>query len=65
MQIEADTPLSFPAFAEIYTSALGLSPLIDTLFARLRRKVDEELEFQKELTQVRGALDMIFACSQA
>ncbi|GAA5901891.1 U3 small nucleolar RNA-associated protein 15 [Sporobolomyces salmoneus] len=50
---------------EIYTSALGLSPLIDTLFTRLRRKVDEELEFQKELTQVRGALDMLFACSQA
>ncbi|GAA5963769.1 hypothetical protein JCM3765_006845 [Sporobolomyces pararoseus] len=50
---------------EIYTTALGLSPLIDTLFTRLRRKVDEELEFQKELTKVRGALDMIFSISQA
>ncbi|GAA6009957.1 hypothetical protein JCM11491_000880 [Sporobolomyces phaffii] len=49
---------------EIYTSALGLSPLIDTLFTRLRRKVGEELEFHKELTQVRGALDMVFAISQ-
>ncbi|GAA5982644.1 hypothetical protein JCM5350_002134 [Sporobolomyces pararoseus] len=50
---------------EIYTTALGLSPLIDTLFTRLRRKVDDELEFQKELTKVRGALDMIFSISQA
>ncbi|GAA6059631.1 hypothetical protein JCM10212_004134 [Sporobolomyces blumeae] len=49
---------------EIYTPALGLSPLIDSLFTRLRRKVDDELEFQRELTQVRGALDMIFAVSQ-
>ncbi|GAA5877675.1 hypothetical protein JCM1840_004981 [Sporobolomyces johnsonii] len=49
---------------EIYTPTLGLSPLIDALFTRLRRKVDEELEFQRELTQVRGALDMVFACSQ-
>lgn len=50
---------------EIYTPALGLSPLIDTLFTRLRRKVDDELEFHRELTQVQGALDMLFACSQA
>ncbi|GAA5951430.1 hypothetical protein JCM21900_004407 [Sporobolomyces salmonicolor] len=49
---------------EIYTPTLGLSPLIDALFTRLRRKVDEELDFQRELMQVRGALDMVFACSQ-
>ncbi|BGP19053.1 hypothetical protein JCM10213_009237 [Rhodosporidiobolus nylandii] len=49
---------------DIYTPTLGLSPLIDSLFARLRRKVDDELEFQRELTQVQGALDMVFACSQ-
>ncbi|GAA5831099.1 hypothetical protein JCM11251_005142 [Rhodosporidiobolus azoricus] len=48
---------------DIYTPTLGLSPLIDTLFSRLRRKVDEELEFQRELTQVQGALDMVFATS--
>ncbi|GAA5857356.1 hypothetical protein JCM8547_002237 [Rhodosporidiobolus lusitaniae] len=49
---------------DIYTPTLGLSPLIDTLFARLRRKVDDEVEFQRELTQVQGALDMVFAASQ-
>ncbi|GAA6012529.1 hypothetical protein JCM10207_009032 [Rhodosporidiobolus poonsookiae] len=49
---------------DIYTPTLGLSPLIDSLFTRLRNKVDEELEFQRELTSVQGALDMVFACSQ-
>jgi U3 small nucleolar RNA-associated protein 15 len=49
---------------EIYTPTLGLSPLIDSLFTRLRRKVDEELTFQQELTAVRGALEMVFASSQ-
>ncbi|GJN87988.1 hypothetical protein Rhopal_000943-T1 [Rhodotorula paludigena] len=48
---------------DIYTPTLGLSPLIDTLFARLRRKLDDELDFQRELTQVQGALDMVFASS--
>lgn len=51
--------------ADIYTPTLGLSPLIDTLFARLRRKLDEELSFHRELTQVQGALDMVFASSAA
>ena len=45
----------------MYTPVLGQSPLIDALFVRLRKKVDEELRFQKELTKVKGALDMIFA----
>lgn len=48
---------------EIYTPTLGLSPLVDSLFSKLKRKVNEELEFQIELTQVKGALDMIFATS--
>ncbi|BGP45421.1 U3 small nucleolar RNA-associated protein 15 [Rhodotorula kratochvilovae] len=48
---------------DIYTPTLGLSPLIDSLLARLQRKLDEELEFQRELTQVQGALDMVFASS--
>ncbi|SCZ92462.1 BZ3500_MvSof-1268-A1-R1_Chr5-2g07880 [Microbotryum saponariae] len=52
------------ALIEIYTPTLGLSPLVDGLFNRLRRKVDEELRFQRELMAVRGALDMVFASSQ-
>ncbi|BGO97179.1 U3 small nucleolar RNA-associated protein 15 [Rhodotorula toruloides] len=48
---------------DIYTPTLGLSPLIDTLFTRLRRKLDDELDFHRELTMVQGALDMVFASS--
>lgn len=45
----------------MYTSVLGRSPLIDTLFLRLRRKLDQELKFQRELHLLGGALDMILA----
>jgi len=48
---------------EMYAPVLGQSPLIDALFLRLRKKVEAELRFQKELTKVRGALDMVFAVS--
>lgn len=47
----------------MYTPVLGQSPLIDALFVHLRKKVEEELRFQRELTKVKGALDMIFASS--
>ena len=50
---------------EIYSPTLGLSPLVDGLFAKLNRRVTEELEFQKELTGIRGALEMVFASSQS
>lgn len=55
--------LTCPASTDIYTPTLGLSPLIDTLFTRLRRKLDDELDFHRELTMVQGALDMVFASS--
>ena len=47
----------------MYAPVIGQSPLIDTLFIKLRKKVDEELEFQKELTKVMGSLEMMFASS--
>lgn len=47
--------------AELYTPALGQSPLIDTLFLRLRKKVAEELRFQQELVKAKGALEMLLA----
>lgn len=50
---------------EIYTPTMGLSPLVDKLVGRLQRAVKEELEFQRELLQIRGALEMVFAGSQA
>ncbi|KIY49253.1 WD40 repeat-like protein [Fistulina hepatica ATCC 64428] len=46
---------------DMYTPILGQSPLIDTLFVRLRKKVAAELRFQKEVLKVKGALDMLFA----
>ena len=45
----------------MYTPVPGQSPLIDTLFARLRKKVAAELRFQKELVKAKGALDMLLA----
>ncbi|EJD01454.1 WD40 repeat-like protein [Fomitiporia mediterranea MF3/22] len=48
---------------DMYAPVLGQSPLIDALFVRLRKKVDEELRFQREILKVKGALDMIFASS--
>lgn len=50
---------------EIYEPTMGLSPLVDRLVARVGRAVREELEFQRELVQMRGALEMVFAASQA
>ncbi|TFY82709.1 hypothetical protein EWM64_g1308 [Hericium alpestre] len=46
---------------EMYTPVLGQSPLIDSLFVRLRKKVAAELRLQKELLKVKGALDMVFS----
>ncbi|KAF7796092.1 hypothetical protein EIP86_007263 [Pleurotus ostreatoroseus] len=48
---------------EMYTPVLGQSPLIDTLFVRLRKKIAAEIKFQEELVKARGALDMLFATS--
>lgn len=48
---------------DMYTPVFGHSPLIDGLLFQLRRKIEAELKFQNELTQVRGALDMILSAS--
>ena len=48
---------------DMYAPVLGQSPLIDALFVRLRKKVDVELAFQRDLAAARGALDMVFAAS--
>lgn len=47
----------------MYSAVLGQSPLIDSLFLRLRKKVAVEIQFQKELIKARGALEMVFASS--
>lgn len=48
---------------DMYAPVLGQSPLIDALFVRLRKKVEEELRFQVELVKVKGSLDMLFSSS--
>jgi U3 small nucleolar RNA-associated protein 15 len=48
---------------DMYSAVLGQSPLIDSLFLRLRKKVTAEIRFQKELVKARGVLEMIFASS--
>lgn len=47
----------------MYSAVLGQSPLIDSLFLRLRKKVTAEIRFQKELVKARGVLEMVFASS--
>ncbi|PCH41027.1 WD40 repeat-like protein [Wolfiporia cocos MD-104 SS10] len=46
---------------DMYSPVLGQSPLIDTLFARLQKKVAAELRFQQELVKTKGALDMLLS----
>ncbi|KAH7887700.1 WD40 repeat-like protein [Phlebopus sp. FC_14] len=47
---------------EMYAPVLGQSPMIDTLFLRLQKKVQAEVRFQKELAKARGTLEMVFSC---
>jgi len=46
---------------DMYALVLGQSPLIDTLFLRLRKKVLAEIRFQKELMKTKGTLEMLFS----
>lgn len=45
----------------MYGPVLGQSPLIDSLFLRLRKKVIAEIRFQKELMKTKGTLEMVFS----
>ncbi|KAJ8515064.1 hypothetical protein ONZ45_g7476 [Pleurotus djamor] len=46
---------------DMYSPVLGQSPLMDSLFLRLQKKVAAELRLQRTLTKTKGALDMLFA----
>ena len=48
---------------DIYGPVLGQSPLIDDLLRKLSRKVNGEIDLQKDLIQSMAALDMLFAKS--
>jgi U3 small nucleolar RNA-associated protein 15 len=45
----------------MYAPVLGQSPTIDSLFLRLRKKLEVEIQLQNDLVKVKGALDMLFA----
>jgi hypothetical protein len=47
----------------MYMKYIGSSPEIDRLVWRLERAVDDELELQKEMYELSGALDMIITTS--
>jgi hypothetical protein len=49
---------------DMYGNVIGHSVLIDRLFTQLRKKLIDELRFLKEVTQVKGALDMVLTSSQ-
>ncbi|GLB33858.1 putative WD40 repeat-like protein [Lyophyllum shimeji] len=46
---------------DMYSPILGQSPLIDSLFLRLRKKVATEIQFQKDLVKTKAALNMVFS----
>lgn len=46
---------------DLYEPALGKSPRIDGIFYRLRQKLRQELDFQDNLMEVRGQLQMLLA----
>lgn len=59
--IDFQTRMALTFSPEMYGPILGQSPLIDSLFLRLRKKVAAELRFQKELMKTKGALIMVFS----
>lgn len=46
---------------DLYSPALGQSTLVDNLFGRMKQKVQQEVDFQHNLMEVRGQLQMILA----
>jgi hypothetical protein len=42
---------------------MGESPLVDELILKLRRKVLSEIEFQKQLFQLSGILDLVLSAN--
>lgn len=48
---------------DLYAPTIGLSPVIDKLYLSLQQKVNEEIEFQKQLTSLMGIFETLFASS--
>jgi U3 small nucleolar RNA-associated protein 15 len=48
---------------DTYADVLGQSPLLDDLLGRVWAKIGDEIKLQRNITQVKGALEMLLARS--
>lgn len=58
------TPVVLPVanlILDLYAPTIGLSPSIDKLYLTLQTKVNDEIEFQKQLTSLMGIFETLFA----
>ncbi|KDN39385.1 WD40 repeat-like protein [Tilletiaria anomala UBC 951] len=46
---------------DCYADVLGQSPLLDDMLGRIWAKISDEIKLQRNITQVKGALEMILA----
>lgn len=52
------------AVIDMYASSLGRSVRVDELFFKLQTRLHREIELQKQMLSLMGALDFIVACSE-
>lgn len=48
-------------FLDIYLPVIGQSPVVDKKFLLLQGLVEKEIDYQKELLETLGMMDMLFA----
>jgi hypothetical protein len=54
--------LSFSSLADLYSAIMGQSPLIDDLFIKLQRKINDELRVQRDvLVGLKGMVEMVLS----
>ena len=51
----------FPLFLDIYLPVIGQSPVVDKKFLILQGLVEKEIDYQQELLETLGMMDMLFA----
>lgn len=51
----------FLPFVDIYLPVIGQSPVVDKKFIVLQGLVEKEIDYQRELLETLGMMDMLFA----
>lgn len=51
----------FSLFLDIYLPVVGQSPVVDKKFLLLQGLVEKEIDYQRELLETLGMMDMLFA----